>query len=128
MLRKTECDRVGYLYCCPHTFLIGADAGSMIRYAGKDLSHVHIADTHRMERIVQPSVVRSSPDLQARFKREIHEHLIPCLGDLDFKAIFQALRRVGYDGFLSAIPFSFSDTPVEAAIQTRKVLQRFLNG
>jgi len=126
LLRETMCEKVGYLYCCPHTFLIGKDAVEMLEYAGKTLTHVHIADTHRAERMIPPSVVSASSVLLSRFRHEIHEHLIPGRGEIDFKKVFQALKKIGYKGFVSAIPFSHSDKPTEAAVETREKLEELL--
>ena len=41
---------VRYLFCVPHTFILGEDAAQMIDYARDVLGYVHLADTLRPKR------------------------------------------------------------------------------
>jgi len=99
---------VGYLFCSPHTFLFDLDPETTLEYAKGILTHVHIADTHKPE------------------NNWDHQHLIPGLGEIDFAKIFRTLKKIGYEGFVSAIPFTHRDKPLEAAIETKKKIEEFL--
>lgn len=58
-----------------------------------------------------------------------HYHLIPGEGDIDFGAIFKALARSGYDGFLTVELYTCPDRPEEAAERAirrlKPILQQF---
>lgn len=55
-----------------------------------------------------------------------HFHLIPGDGDLPFGRYFDALRQVGYDGFLTVELYSFPDQPVEAGRRSLQYLTKLL--
>jgi myo-inositol catabolism protein IolH len=102
LIRGIDSMWVGYLFCAPHIFHMGADAGDMVAYAGDTISWVHLADTFRPARyIVNP------PTLTVR----VHQHLDLGLGDIDWHALFGALNSVGYDGVLSIGVFAHRDRP-----------------
>lgn len=109
ILNRIGHERVGYLYCCPHTFVLGGDPASMIASAGRLLKFVRIADSNAPEKIVVGYAPKGYANaLQAEeFKGAMnaHEHLVPGKGDVDFEAVFAALGAIGYDGCVSAIPF-----------------------
>jgi myo-inositol catabolism protein IolH len=115
LIREIGSPYVGYLYCMAHTFWLGDDAARMIRYAAGTLTHVHVADTHRPERIV-------SAGRDAR----PHNHFIPGWGEVDFESTFRALLDMGYDGYLSAELYSHPDDPAGAIRQTREKVSALL--
>jgi myo-inositol catabolism protein IolH len=115
LIREIKSRRIGYLYCMAHTFWLGDDSGQMIRYAASTLTHVHIADTYRPERIIQ-----------AGQNARPHNHLIPGWGEVDFERTFQALLEIGYDGCLSAALFSHLDEPAGAVVETREKISALL--
>jgi len=126
LIRECENKRVGYLYCFPHTFNFTGKLSDMIEYAGATTMHVHLGDSHKVDKIVPPYVVKSSPELSLRFKREVHEHLIPGRGDVDFTEGMEALRRINYTGYLGLQPFSHNDDPVNAAAESFRYAQRLI--
>ena len=103
LVRAIDSPLVRYVYCAPHTFHLGDDIGAMIDYAAPVLAQVHIADVlnHRassgLRYIVNP------PGSTAR----VHQHLDIGEGEVDFDACFDALRRVGFDGILTACVFAW---------------------
>jgi len=99
---------VGYLFCSPHTFLFDSDPQITLEYAKELLTHAHIADTHKPK------------------NKDDHQHLIPGLGEIDFEKIFRTLKKIGYVGFVSAVPFTHRDKPVAAATETKKRIEQFL--
>lgn len=130
VLRSLKSRRVGYLYCCPHTFVLGKDPAPMIEYAGDLLNHVHVADTHKLERIVVSLAPRGFASLSGVPEFEgikAHEHLTPGHGEVPFDRVFGALRKIGYRGTVSCIPFS-PDDPVGAARESFAVVNKYLKG
>jgi sugar phosphate isomerase/epimerase len=55
-----------------------------------------------------------------------HFHLVPGDGDLPFRRYFDALRKSGYDGFLTVELYSFPDQPVEAGRRSLQYLKALL--
>jgi len=53
-----------------------------------------------------------------------HYHLIPGLGDMDFTAILQALKRQKYDGYLTVELYTYPDAPDEAARMSLSYLRK----
>lgn len=116
LIREIGSAQVGYLYCMPHTFHMGDDPAAMIRYAGKTLTHVHIGDTYRPERIIQ-----------AGENGRPHLHAIPGWGELDFRAALLALKEIGYQGYLSTALFSHLEDPVNATRIARERMEALLS-
>lgn len=114
LVRDFSHPSVGYLFCTPHTFVLGDDAAAMIRDAGDSLAYVHIADTNRQSRIVVGYRAKGYPNAlvtdEFRDTMTAHEHLMLGRGDVDFRALASALHDVGYHGILSAVPFEI-DSP-----------------
>jgi len=111
LVRAIDSPLVRYVYCTPHTFHLGDDIGAMIRYAAPVLAQVHIADVlnHRassgLRYIVNP------PGSTAR----VHQHLDIGQGEVDFEACFDALRRIDFDGILTACVFAWEERAVESS-------------
>jgi len=51
----------------------------------------------------------------------VHHHLIPGEGAIDFPAVFQAIRQIGYDGWITVELYPYVDNPDDAA---RTALER----
>lgn len=60
---------------------------------GKKIIHTHISDC----------------------KNNVHYHLLPGEGKIDFKKMYDSLNNVGYSGFLTAELYPYSDNPEDAA-------------
>ena len=93
---------------------MGDSIREVIVGAGDLLTHVHVADTFRTERIMARSAVGK------------HLHLIPGLGEVDFQETFDALGEIGYGGHVSVQLISHADRPAEAAVRARDYLQELL--
>jgi len=115
LIREIGSPLVRYLYCMPHTFYLGDDPAAMIRYAGEMLAHVHVGDTYRPERIIQ-----------AGENGRPHLHAIPGWGEVDFRASLEALKEIGYGGYLSMALFSHVDSPVSAVREARLRIESLL--
>jgi myo-inositol catabolism protein IolH len=101
---------LGYLHCLPHTFFLG-DTRAVIQAAGPLLTHVHVADTFRRQRLI------------ARAGVGLHMHLRPPLGEVDFREAFDCLQAIGYHGLASVQLLSHLDDPLGTAVQTRAYLK-----
>ena len=55
-----------------------------------------------------------------------HYHLVPGDGDLPFARYFNALRGIGYDGFLTLELYTCLDAPVEAGQRSLQFLTPLL--
>jgi myo-inositol catabolism protein IolH len=109
ILRGFGSRHLGYLHCMPHTFFLG-DSRAVIEEAGPLLTHLHVADTYRRERLI------------ARAGVGLHMHLRPPLGEVDCREVFDALATIGYQGCASVQLLSHLDDPVGTARQTREYL------
>lgn len=58
-------------------------------------------------------------------KNNIHQHLLPGEGDIDFSAFFAEIRNVGYSGLITADLYPFSHQSEEAAKTTQKFINKF---
>ena len=117
LIREADCPQVGYTYGISHSFVInkpGQTAAEMIRYAGKMLTHVLVSDTHDVCRIIAP------PEVKA------HEHTVPGRGDIDFAAVLGALAEIDYRESLCVHLISERDRMVDAARETRKLIEQWL--
>ena len=56
----------------------------------------------------------------------VHNHLLPGTGSINFKNIFDAIRSVGYQGFITVELYTYQDNPIEAALKSYEYLQRFV--
>src|SRR5436309_2775278 len=61
------------------------------------------------------------PDPGYRLVR-VHHHLVPGTGAIDFAEVIAAIRRTGYDGWLTVELYPFVDDPDDAARKAREVL------
>jgi sugar phosphate isomerase/epimerase len=52
----------------------------------------------------------------------VHHHLVPGTGAIDFAAVLAAIRKTGYDGWLTVELYPFVDDPDAAARRAREVL------
>jgi myo-inositol catabolism protein IolH len=106
-----------YLFCTPHIFHLGGDISEMISYARPVLSHVHLADTFRPER-----VILNPPDPGAR----IHQHLDLGQGEVDWAAVFAGLAGAGYDDLVTVAVFAWPDRATESLTHNRAAVGRYL--
>jgi protein FrlC len=76
-----------------HAAVLGENISGIIKKFDKKIFHTHISDC----------------------KNNIHYHLIPGLGDIDFNEMYNSLQQINYDGFLTAELYTYSKNPIEAA-------------
>jgi len=105
MVRALNSPNVGFLYCAPHTFHQGGNMTEIIHYAGKDLRHLHVADTFDHRASDGGRYISNPPGNPAR----IHQHNPIGLGEVDWEGFFQALADVHFDGIATCAVFSWAD-------------------
>jgi len=105
---------VNYLYCAPHTFHLDdgvGDVAKMLDYAAPKLRHVHVADSmnHRassgLRFVVNP----------AGSTARVHQHLDIGQGDVDWDAFFGGLRRLCFDGIVTACVFGNEERALQSS-------------
>jgi myo-inositol catabolism protein IolH len=114
LLKKLTCPKLRYLYCAPHSFILGQNVAEMIEYSSEVLEYVHFSDSFRPERTF----------FSGRYFPKVlpHQHLIPGLGDVDLKGVLETLEKVGYGGFVTLNPFSHFDRPIETLWESKRIL------
>lgn len=119
LIRKIGSSHLKYLYCAPHSFILGQDVKEMIRYSRDVLGYVHYSDSLRPEKTFFSG--RYFPKVRP------HQHLLPGLGDIDLKGVVEVLHEIGYEGFVTLNPFSHFDKPVAALIESRRMANSIAN-
>jgi len=105
IIRGTRSSSVGYIFCVPHTFIIGPDMGDLIRYAGETLQYVHLADTYRPNRIIV-----DPHDAPVR----VHQHLDIGQGEIAWEVLFRELKAIGYDSTMTVSVFAWPERAVDS--------------
>jgi myo-inositol catabolism protein IolH len=121
-----------YLYAIPHTFHYDegiGDIASMLKYAGKHLKHVIVADTWNYSKLFRYNA--NPADLYWSGKVRVHAHIGEIgTGDIDTEACFRTLREMGFgeaeDTIATFNPLGFPERAVEDARHTKSVLEREL--
>lgn len=82
-----NCD-IGHLFC------VGDDPARVIRENARDIAHVHLEDIGA---------------------NRVHQHLTPGKGVIDFAGIFEALRTIGYKGWVTVELYPYETTAAGVA-------------
>jgi len=106
LIKKVDSKQLRYLYCAPHSFILGRNIFEMVEYAKEVIEYVHFADSLRPEKTF----------FSGRYFPKVlpHQHLLPGLGDVDLKSLAVALKEMNYSGFVTVNPFSHFDHPIES--------------
>ena len=95
-----------------HSFVAGEDIPAVIDLLAGRIWNVHVEDIRRYGPAHAPK----------------HYHLIPGQGDMDFPAVFAALGRSGYEGFLTVELYTYPDSPRLAAMRSMDHLRPLVGG
>jgi sugar phosphate isomerase/epimerase len=79
---------VGHMYC------VGDDPGPTIHRLAKYIRHMHLEDIAATR---------------------VHHHLVPGEGAIDFASVFQAIRAISYNGWVTIELYPYVDNPDPAA-------------
>jgi sugar phosphate isomerase/epimerase len=92
---RMNCD-IGHLYC------VGEDPAEVIRSLPEDIAHVHLEDIGA---------------------NRVHQHLAPGKGAIDFGAVFGALEKIGFGGWVTVELYPYEATAAEVARSAMKYLR-----
>ncbi|MDE1862754.1 MAG: sugar phosphate isomerase/epimerase [Thaumarchaeota archaeon] len=93
-MKQVHSDYVRLNFDIGHFFCVGEDPAELVFELSDYIEHFHLADI--------------AGDLT-------HYHLIPGHGAIDFGKIFDAIRGIGYGGFVTVELYTYQDNPAEAA-------------
>jgi myo-inositol catabolism protein IolH len=96
----------------------------MIEYAAPVLAQIHIADVLNHRASSGNRYIVNPPGSAAR----VHQHLDIGQGEVDFEACFGALKRVGFDGILTACVFAWEERAVESSRFMFERMKAYLGG
>ena len=63
----------------------------------------------------------------ADIKDRRHYHLIPGLGSIDFKTVFESMEKINYNGFVTVELYPYKNNPIEAASTSINFLNSISN-
>ena len=87
---------IGHFYC------VKEDPSEAILNLIEYIDHIHLADIA---------------------SNRIHNHLLPGVGSIDFKQIFDTIKNIGYKGFITVELYPYQDNPVDTAKQSYNYLK-----
>jgi len=102
-IKEFQSPAVGLNFDIGHFYCVGEDPAAAFEDLYEWVGHVHledIADTR------------------------VHNHLIPGLGVIDYPAVFEAMKRLGYTGDISLELYPYVDTPEEAGRESLEHLEQ----
>jgi sugar phosphate isomerase/epimerase len=102
---RIDSTAMGLNYDVGHFFCVSDPLGDSIETLGEQSDHVHVED------------IAAS---------RVHHHLIPGDGAIDFREVFDALQRVGYDDWITVELYPFVADPDNAGRRARDHLLPFL--
>ena len=88
-----------------HAAVLGEQMSTLIEKFGKKIFHTHISDC----------------------KNRKHFHLIPGLGDINFVEMYNALKKIKYNGFLTGELYTYAEEPDKAATDSLNYLEKLMN-
>ncbi|MEW6221673.1 MAG: sugar phosphate isomerase/epimerase family protein [Thermodesulfobacteriota bacterium] len=90
-----------------HFFCVGEDPATLVRSFGDQLAHVHLEDIAADRR---------------------HHHLAPGAGAIDLAGVLDALREVGYAGFVTVELYPYEERPLAVAAEALAFLSTWQAG
>jgi myo-inositol catabolism protein IolH len=121
LVRGIDSPLVSFLYCAPHTFHMGGDIAGVMEYAGDLLTHLHVADTFDHRASSGLRYIVNLPGSTAR----IHQHLDIGQGEVDWDEFFGTLRRLAFDGIMTACVFAWEDRAGASSRFMREQIDRY---
>jgi myo-inositol catabolism protein IolH len=128
IIRSYDSEALGYLYSIPHTFFYDngkGDIAAMLKYAGKTLKHIIVADTYDHTKKFRYNM--NPPNANAR----IHAHIGHIGdGDINWKACFSTLREMEFGKQEATIatfnPLGFPELAEKDGTHVLKMLKKEL--
>jgi len=102
---KIDSPMIGLNFDVGHAYCVKEDPQDWVEQMAEHTVHYHfedIADTR------------------------VHQHLIPGHGAIDFKATIEAIKRTGYDGWITVELYPYIDNPDDAAREAKEFLANLM--
>ncbi|TWT87386.1 Inosose isomerase [Pseudobythopirellula maris] len=97
--------QIGLNFDIGHAYCVGEDPQDWVERMAEHTVHYHLEDIAATR---------------------VHQHLIPGHGAIDFAATIEAIRRTGYDGWLTVELYPYGDDPDGAATEAKRYLEPLL--
>jgi sugar phosphate isomerase/epimerase len=98
LMQHIDSPAVGLNFDIGHFYCVGDDPATAIPRLAGYIRHFHLEDIAA---------------------NRVHRHLIPGEGAIDFQAVLQAIRSIGYDGWITVELYPYVDDPDAAARTAR---------
>ena len=108
LIRSLDLDRVSQVWCSAHAFYSDGGVGDVTKEImdSKDvLTHILIADTLNYKSNFGLRYIINPPEAPVT----IHQHLNPREGEVDFDAMYKALKAIHFDGIVTNNVFAWPD-------------------
>ena len=102
LMQHIDSPAVGLNFDIGHSYCVGDEPAATVHRLARHIRHFHLED------------IAAS---------RVHHHLIPGEGAIDFAATLQAIRSIGYDGWITIELYPYIDNPDSAA---RLALERIM--
>ncbi len=93
---------IGLNFDVGHAYCMSEDIPAQIRKLAGQIRHFHVEDIAATR---------------------VHHHLVPGMGAIDFAEVFDAIRAIGYDGWVTVELYPFIDDPDAAAREAFRRLE-----
>ena len=107
LMQHIDSPAVGLNFDIGHSYCVGEEPAPTIQRLAPYIRHFHLED-------IAPT--------------RVHHHLVPGEGAIDFAATLQAIRGIGYDGWITIELYPYADNPDDAARTAFERIARLLNG
>src|SRR2546423_9016356 len=104
-MQPTQPPAVGMNFDIGHSYSVSDDPATTIPRVAKSIRHFHLEDIAATR---------------------VHHHLVPGEGAIDFAAALQAIRGIGYDGWVTIELYPYVDDPDAAARTALERVRRIL--
>ncbi|EJN06720.1 sugar phosphate isomerase/epimerase family protein [Phyllobacterium sp. YR531] len=134
IIRYYDSSSFAYIYSIPHTFHYDEGVGDvkrMLRYAGKHLKHILVADTYDHTKLFRNNINPPAAFWNGSIRSHLHLGELG-VGDIPFDDLFAALRELGFgeqeDTIANFNPLGFPERAVIDGRQVKARLEKELLG
>jgi sugar phosphate isomerase/epimerase len=106
LMDQVDSPAVGLNFDVGHFYCVGEEPAPTIRRLAPYIRHFHVEDIAATR---------------------VHQHLIPGEGAIDFPATFEAIRDIGYDGWITIELYPYANDPDDAARMAYDRVTQILN-
>lgn len=103
-ISKFDTKNLGLNFDIGHFFCVREDPAELIKQLRDYIYHIHLEDI-----------------AQSR----LHKHLIPGKGAINFQSIFDAIKEIKYEGYITIELYPYQENPEQAARETLKFVKCF---